>query len=98
MVPRTAAMVGHVANANREEQASGREEKAVGAVEKTTTHSNHPTSKHLPFPPFFFPDNVEDRYLAATAMMHVIQPIINEWPIKPPFDNRQVLLATPQAS
>src|SRR6056300_1239646 len=34
MVPRTAAMVGHVANANREEQVSGREEKAVGAVEK----------------------------------------------------------------
>src|SRR6056300_1113345 len=27
-------------------------------------------------------------------MMLVCQPIANEWPIKPPFDNRQVLLAT----
>src|SRR6056300_2006074 len=26
--------------------------------------------------------------------MLVSQPIANEWPIKPPFDNRQVLLAT----
>src|SRR6056300_1210078 len=29
--------------------------------------------------------DVEDRYLAATAMMHVSQPIVNEWPTKPPF-------------
>ena len=65
-----------------------------GSGGKTTTHSNQPIRKHLPFPPFFFSDNVGDRYLAVTAMMHVIQPIANEWPIKPPFDNRQVLLAT----
>src|SRR5210317_2554562 len=52
----------------------------------------------LTIPPFFFPDNVGDRYLAVTAMMHVSQPIANEWPIKPPFDNQPVLLATPQAS
>jgi hypothetical protein len=32
-----------------------KEEKAVGAVEKQTTHNNKPFSKHLPvFPPFSF--------------------------------------------
>src|SRR6056300_481173 len=34
---------------------------------------------------------VGDRYLAVTAMMHVSQPIANEWPMKPPFDNQPVL-------
>ena len=68
----------------------GERRESGGSGGKTTTHSNQPRLKHLPFPPFFFPDNVGDRYLAVTAMMHVSQPIANEWPMKPPFGNRQV--------
>jgi len=52
----------------------------------------------LPFSWLHVGLSVGDRYLAVTAAMHVIQPIANEWPIKPPFDNQQVLLAPPQAS
>ena len=83
----------------RRPQVKGRRRESGGSGGKRTKTAQSTDFEHLPFPrPFFFPDNVGDRYLAVTAMMHVSQPIANEWPMKPPFDNQPVLLATPQAS
>jgi hypothetical protein len=63
-----------------------KEEKAVGAVEKQTTHNNKPFSKHLPvFPPFSFQNVLEIEYWRGDGNRPSAKPIDNEWPIKPPL-------------